>query len=232
MSSNNSYTDHLDAIEKYAKIRAGFLSRLRNEFGVSFRVLLNICLAFRSKFVFGSFFILQLSWSGYNRLKRLWWFLVRRAVGFSYLVPLKDTFDFLGLLDLEKFLVYWFSKFYFGLKKFDENTFDRIYSWENFDHSQNVENSRYNFRQSTKTKSSTTNRTVTNKFKPLQIYFAQKIKPIIGFISTMKGYFCLKSELKKMFATTRINKLFSDNIIKSRISELNDRWYTKKVASN
>lgn len=227
MSGNNAFASQMSNLQKFVRSRAAFLVLLRKEFNVSFKVLLNICLAFRSKFVFGSFYILQLSWCGYNKLCKLWWLLVRRAVGFNYLVPQNDMFNYLGILSLENFLTYWYAKWHFTLEKFKfGNIFSRVAEW---DCTQVIKSSNYNFRSTTRMKSAETAQALANNFRPLQIYFARKIRPHVKFIETLKGTFDLKTELKNRWKVTRVNKLFTDLDIKSKIRDLNEIWYKKKI---
>lgn len=78
-------------------------------------------------------------------------------------------------------------------------------------------------------KSAETAQALANNFRPLQIYFARKIRPHVKFIETLKGTFDLKTELKNRWKVTRVNQLFTDLDIKSKIRDLNEIWYKKKI---
>jgi len=96
-------------ISTWAKRRVRILQLLRNDLGFSLSTLWRIVIAWRCKFIFGSFWCLNLSEATFSTLCNSFSKLAKAAFGIGKLVPYKVTHSTLGLPNLATYYEYWFS---------------------------------------------------------------------------------------------------------------------------
>ena len=114
------FNAHVKKIGNWINRRIGILKSLRIRLNLSPRVLVNIAKSWRSKLIFGTYWILQLSSYQLSKLSANWPRLIKAALGLFRPVPFSTTLEIVSLDSIEVYLVYWFSVRWFESKKFSK----------------------------------------------------------------------------------------------------------------
>lgn len=233
IDSNWSYSGHVEYLEQYVKRRAGLIRALRLRLGFSYKALTSIVLCLRNRLTFGTFFLLELSFSLFRRLESAWARLVRAAFGALRLIPFRELFNFCGLAAWNDYAIYWFAKWQFKLRSLNlTSKVDRCHKWSVDTGSGGEGQVRYNFRSFTLMKLFLSKKKEADKYEDWLKDFTGKVWEKFEFLEGLQARsgskIDEKFELKKRMKLTRVHKILDNETIQTRIKEMNEKWYEKR----
>lgn len=231
LNSSWSFSSHVAHLIRWTKVRIILLQRLRHDLKFSFLTLLNVVVCWRSKFIFGTHWILKLSFTNFLKVSSSFTSLLRAALGYNRLVSSEFVHNWCGVTSLREFLTYWLSKTYFtNSLKGDKSLFSRYKNWKK---SELVRDEKYAFRHSTRIKSIQSFRKKHDNFPALMHDFGPSICRHLESLKSDPGVspFTFKKILKSKFMTMRITKILTGTQIKKFVKNKNEEAYEKIMSS-
>ena len=225
VDENFNFRHHAAYLLRWLSTRTTILRRLRVRLGVSVDVLLRVCLCYRAKICFGTWWTLAAADTTISALDSAFTRCIRASLGFSRLVPNQIVLDFSGVSGLLGYLPYWGASR--SVVDYMRGNFDLV---EEFLQSRMVApaSSSYSLRPSTSAKTLESRIRSNSKFsisattrieqmlKLRQFGLEQFLKCGLGFKTAMKAKFLPKILAKGTFsadAVKVINQKYYDKIV-------------------
>ena len=215
------FAAHVKTIGTWIKRRIGILKSLRIRLNLSPRLLLNIAKAWRSKLIFGSYWILQLSATQFTKLSANWPRLIKAALGLFRPVPFSATLEITSLDSIDNYLVYWFSVRWFESIKSKKVSI--------FTHAENDRVSILSSKQRTRQLRTSTHENTLLSILNKSTYTANifrwidSIKPSVELAAQIEST-NYKLFLKKQLLSRPLDKA---TIMKKAVDYLNDKYFEK-----
>ena len=216
------FAAHVKHISTWIRRRIGILKSLRARLKLSSGILLNIAKSWRSKLIFGTYWILQLSTHQLTQLTSNWPRLIKAALGLFRPVPFSTTLELTSLDSIEVYLVYWFAIRWFESRKFDKAS---IFTNAAIDRA-NILNNTTRERQLRVSTQQNTLRSILNRSTYTQNIFSwlDKCKLWVDFLEenpTPK----YKELLKKKVLSRPLDK---STVMGKAVLELNEKYFVNR----
>ena len=222
-----SFAPHVANVLEFLAKRATLIRRLHFTLGISSHVLLRICMSFRMKIFFSTWYLLFLSKSQLKALNAAFGRLIRNALGLCPLVPFQAAHDFCGVSSFNAYLDYWLC-----LRSFEASITGKI---DFFDKYKEFKDKALNQNTSTRsTRNSTKSSTLESVLKS-NGYFTDLMMEKLDVVMRHRGnlemwFFEGGGNFKNKSYKLKLKSLLLDKIIdkntvlKDEIKKINDKF--------
>ena len=227
IDSSFNFNHHVDHICTWAKKRVCLLRLLRGKLKFSYKVLSQIVVCWRSKFHFGSFWILNLSATAFKKLCSAYAGLQKAAFGLVRTLSPEKTASFTGMWSLAHFLKYWFSLQHYQADLKDIDGIFQKFNQIQVEAQTGQTNVRRSKRSSTVASSSTTFAACIRRSsgfpEPVMAWF-EKCKSPYKFLRDLQIPCNYKLRLKKKLGFRHeVYRIFDDDTIRISVKEMNEQ---------